>query len=108
MFNNPSIQSNITQLNGNSFSWLVGFGMFSSSGTVYYYVMDYVANKVFILNDQWSFISSKVFYNPAYIINIGNSLYMTGDYNVWKVDQDLNILINCEPIGDNPGYTGIS
>ena len=107
MFSNPNIQSNITQLNGTSFDALMGFGMYSSANATYYYVMDYWANKVFILNDEWSFISSKVFNYPAYMINIGNSLYMTGNYNVCKVDKDLNILRNYNP-GGTPSYRGIS
>ena len=107
MFTNPTIQSSFTALNGNSFRGLVGFGMYSSSGTVYYYLMDYGANKVFILNDQWSFISSKVFTQPQYMISISNSLYMTGNVNVWKLDQDLNILKNYNP-GGTPYYAGIS
>ena len=97
MFNNPSIQSNITAFNGNSFVDLLGFGMYSSSGTVYYYFMDLSANKVFILNDQWSFITFKAFNCPACMIYINNNLYMTGNNNVWKLEQDLNILINYKP-----------
>ena len=107
VFDNPSIQSNITQLNGNSFDFLFGFGMYSSPNATYYYLMDYGANKVFILNDEWKFISSRYFSSPTNMINIGNSLYMTGEYNVWKVDQDLNILRNYNP-GGGPGYLGIS
>ena len=107
MFNNPSIQSNIDQLNGNPFDFLMGFGMYSSPNTTYYYVLDNGANKVFILNDQWSIISFKVFVNFGDMISIGNSLYMTGAFNVWKVDQYLNILINYNPGGD-PLYSGIS
>ena len=42
-----------------------------------------------------------------YMINIGNSLYMTGQFNVWKVDKDLNILINYNPDG-GPFYRRIS
>ena len=58
------------QLNGTSFGQSFGFGMYSSSGTFYYYLMDYGASKVFILNDQWSFISYKVFNQPWNIITI--------------------------------------
>ena len=107
MFTNSTIQSNITQLNGTSFGWLVGFGMYSSSNTTYYYVLDYW-NGVYILNDQWSFISFKVFTNPAFMISIDKSLYMTGEYNVWKLDEDFNILINYNPTGTSPFYRGIS
>ena len=53
------------------------------------------------------FISSKSFTQPAYMISIGNNLYKTGQYNVWKVDTDLNILINYNPTVD-PTYRGIS
>ena len=62
---------------------------------------------MFILNDQWSFISAKVFNNPAYMISTENNLYMTGEFNVWKVDKDLNILIEYYP-GGYPYYRGIS
>ena len=107
MFRNQSIQSNITAFNGNSFGRLNGFGMYSSSGIVYHYEMDWYKG-VFILNDQWSFISFKVFTYPLYMISTGNSLFMTGRDNVWKLDQDLNILINYEPNGSDPHYRGIS
>ena len=109
MFSNQNIQSTIEwELNGNSFGYLVGFGIYSSSNTVYYYVMDDGDGKVYILNDDWSFISVKTFTNPAYMISIGSSLYMTGTYNIWKVDQDLNILINYNPTGGDPDYLGLS
>ena len=62
---------------------------------------------VYILNDEWKFISSKSFYRPLFMISINNSIYMTGRDNVWKIDNDLNILINFSP-GGNPNYGGIS
>ena len=46
--------------------------------------MDF-GGKVYILNDEWKLISSKAFNGPAYMISINNSLYMTGQYYVWKV-----------------------
>ena len=89
------IQSTFTSFDWTSFDWLVGLGMYSSSGTVYYY--------------HWWFISFERFNSPYKMISIGNSIYMTGDYNVWKLDQDLNILINYYGSSDNsPGYRGIS
>ena len=106
MFTNPTIQSTFTAFDGTSFGALSGFEMYSSPNALYYYVMDYW-NGVYILNDQWSFISFKVFTNPYNMINIRNSLYMTGKYNIWKLDQDLNILINYNPGGD-PNYLGIN
>ena len=110
MYTDPGIQSTINQFNGNAFNGLRGFELYSSPDTVYYYVMDWGASKVFILNDQWSFISSKVFTYLHNMISIGNSLYMIGSDNVWKLDQDLNILINYNPdvYPFSPEYTGIS
>ena len=106
VFSNPTIQSTINEFNGMKFGELRGFGMYSSTNTTYYYVLDYWRG-VYILNDQWSFISFKEFYSPQYMINIGNSLYMTGWDNVWKVDKDLNILRNYNP-GQAPFNRGIS
>ena len=108
VFSNTTIQLTLNKLNGNSsFSQLAGFGIYSSPNTTHYYVMDYFGDKVYILNDDWSFISFKSFYNPTCMISMGLSLYMIGAYNVWKVDQNLNILINYNP-GGTPGYLGIS
>ena len=42
------------------------------------------------------------------MISNDNSLYMTGQYNVWKVDKDSNILINNNQAGGIPEYRVIS
>ena len=104
MFSNPTIQSTFNQLNGNSFVLTHGFGMYHS---FYYYVMDFLKG-VHILNDEWKLITFKTFSFPVFMISVGNSLYMTGDKNVWKVDPDLNILINYNKTGGNPVFRGIS
>ncbi len=70
----------------------------------YYFVSDYDLNKIFILNESWSYVSSKTFSSPAYLTTIGNSLYATGDSNIWKLDQNLNILIQYNAA---PAYRGI-
>ena len=99
------IQSNITQFKGNSFGWLNGFGFYSSINTTYY-VTDYHAGKVYILNDNWSYASFKTFTNPAYMITVGTSLYLTGDSNIWKLDKDLNTL--CQYVATrDPFYNGL-
>ena len=41
------------------------------------------------------------------MISTDYSLFMIGDYNFWKLDKDLNILIEYNP-GDYPYYAGIS
>ena len=116
MFSNPTIQSTITTLNGNKFSWLVGFGMYSSSNTTYYYVMDNRSCKVYILNDEWSFISFTLyspgsgffqFDRPNDMITIGNSLYLIGDSNIYQLDKNLNILKKYQSVRDTR-YRGIS
>ena len=83
--------------------------MYSSPSETYYYVMDYFGI-VYILNDDWQFISFKNFTNSLYMISINNSLYMSGSYDVWKVDKDLTVLINYNynQAGSNAKYLGIS
>jgi hypothetical protein len=75
-----------------NFNWLIGFG-FSSSCNTSYYVIDHGASRVYILNDDWSYVSYKNFAYPAYMITIGSSIYMAGGLNIWKLDEELNILI---------------
>ena len=93
LFGNSAIQSNITQFNGTSFINLFDFGMMYSSCNTSYYIMDHGVNKVYILNDNWSFVSFKTFTLPAYLIAVENSLYLTGNLNLWKLDLNLNVLI---------------
>ena len=108
MFTNSSIQSTINRFDGTSFINLKGFGIYSSSNTTYYYVMEYGANKVYIFNEEWKFISFKNFDNPNYMISIGNSYYVTNQFNISKLDKDLNILRNYNSTGVDPRYRGIS
>ena len=82
-----SIIQQFNQFIGNNFGDLVGFMMHSSPNATYYYVLEW-SNMVYILNDQWSFISYKMFTGLYNMISIGKSLYITGSYNAWKVDQD--------------------
>ena len=103
LFCNWSLQLNITKINSVSLSDAIGFGILNS----YYYVGDYSLNKIFILNESWSYISSKNFTRPTYLTTIGSSLYATGDNNIWKIDQNLNILIQYNAIGFSPGHRGI-
>ena len=78
MLSHPTIQLTIDQFNGESFDQLFCFGMYSSINATYYYAMDYRANKVYTLNDEWKLVSFKTFTNPSYMINSGISLCMTG------------------------------
>ena len=106
VFTNSKIQSNITQLNGNSFNWLYGFGFYLSSNSSYY-LMDSGASLVYVLNDNWKLVSNKTFAYPAYMITIGTSLYMTGGSTVWKLDENLNVVIPYKATGNSPSYRGL-
>jgi hypothetical protein len=93
---------NITAFNGNIFNGSL-LGFYSSCNTLYY-VGDTEASRVYILNNDWSYVSYKNFTYPAYMITIGSSIYMTGSLNIWKLDKDLNILIK---YSSNLFYRGI-
>ena len=104
MFFNSTIQSTFNQFkNGGSFVWLVGFEIMNSL----FYVIDHTGWKVCILDDNWSFHSFKTFTYPVYMITVENSLYMTGDKNIWKLDKNLNILIEYNATGTSPLYRGL-
>ena len=89
VFSYPIIRSTFNTLNGTLFSQLYGFGMMYSPC----YVMDCDAHKVYLLNENWSFVSFKAFTFPRYMITVENSLYMSGDSNILKLDEILNTLI---------------
>jgi hypothetical protein len=99
-----TVKYDITTFNGNKFDGLTGF---YSSCNASYYVVDNGAKRVHILNDDWSYVSYKNFSNPNYIIKIDSSLYLTGNTNIWKLDKDLNILIQYTSTGIYPNYRGI-
>ena len=40
------------------------------------------------------------------MITVENSLYMTGDLNLWKLNQNLNTLIRYDDT-TGPGYRGL-
>jgi hypothetical protein len=69
-----------------------------------YYIPDWQNNKIYILNDEYQFISQKSIYYPIGIISIGNNMYISGYANVWKTDKDLNVLLQFNKIS---GYYDI-
>jgi hypothetical protein len=81
----------ITSLNGNSFSWLHGFGMMVDFNTSYY-VADFPADRIYLLNDNYEYVTHKIFSSPAYMVTINSSLYITGFSSIWKTDKYLNVL----------------
>jgi hypothetical protein len=108
LFCNWSLQINITKINSISLVNAFGFSMFTPSNS-YYYVSDWGLNQIFILNESLSYVSNKDFYYPAYLTTIGSSLYATGQTNIWKLDLNLNILIqyNATVTYPNPRNRGI-
>jgi hypothetical protein len=106
-FTNSTLQQNITKINDISLKWVFGFLMSGSLSSTSYYVTDLINNKVYVLNDNWSYVSNKTFSNPALIITIECSLFMTGHNNIWKLDKDLNVLIHYNATASNPKYRGI-
>jgi hypothetical protein len=94
----------ITSLNGNSFSWLHGFGMMVDFNTSYY-VADLSANRIYLLNDNYEYVANKTFSSPAYMVTINSSLYITGFSSIWKTDKYLNVLQTYTSIGAQ--YRGI-
>ena len=72
-----------------------------------YYIVDGGANKVYIVIDNWSFISSKTFYMPYCIITVANCLLMCGESNLWKLDDKLDTLIEYKATGSDPQYRGL-
>jgi hypothetical protein len=68
--------------------------MILSARTTYYVTVSADSGYiVFILNDEYQYIGSRSFPNVHYIITIGNYLYISSEYNIWKADKDLNVLI---------------
>ena len=47
---------------------------------------------MYILNDHWSFISSKTFSGPVYMITDEKSLSMTRQLNLWKFANSNKLL----------------
>jgi hypothetical protein len=75
----------------------LGFGMDSTKTR--YYISDFWNDKIYILNDEYQYISQKTFYSPAKMITIGENMYIAGDSYVWKTNKDLNVLIQYNRIG---------
>ena len=65
----------------------------SSSNPIRYYVTNYLENKIFVFDEEWNCFSNRSFTNVNHMIAVGNELYITGDVNVWKTDEQLNVLI---------------
>lgn len=90
--------------NGSVFNTLQGFSMLSLSSNTVYYVVD--SNKIFMFNDNWTFLGYKLLGSPNYIISDGINMFITGDSRLLKTDGNLNIL-NQYNAASSPHYRGI-
>jgi hypothetical protein len=69
-----------------------GFGM-SNKNPIQYYVTNHYAG-INIFDENWNYVSTESkFTSVFYILPAENYLYITGSDNIWKTDQQLNILI---------------
>ncbi len=91
-------------MNGNSFTQLQDFGIMVDISTPYY-ITDRFGTHIYILNDNFDFLSMKTFSMSNYMVTINSSIYLTGTFNIWKTDNYLNILITLSD--SNAFYNGI-
>ena len=78
--------------------------MIVNSFNTSYYVNDYLANTIYLLNDDYGYVTKKTFTSPTYMVDINSNLYITGENNIWKTDKYLNVLITYNESGE---YRGI-
>jgi hypothetical protein len=85
----------------------VGFGM-SSSNPIQYYVTEYWQGKIFVFDENWNYISTKSSFSYVnYMIPVGNYFYITGNDNIYKTDQQLNVLIRYDSTRSYTDYRGL-
>jgi hypothetical protein len=81
-----------------------GFGM-STSNPIRYFVTHNQENKIYAFDEEWNYVSENIFTRPLFMISVGNSFYITGDHNIWKTNQQLNLLIEYTESSHN--YNGL-
>jgi hypothetical protein len=85
----------------------VGLGM-SSSNPIQYYVTHHSQCKIFVFDENWNYVSNKSsFPYVNYMIPLGNYLFITGRDNIWKTDQQLNVLLQYNSTSSFPVYRGL-
>ncbi len=61
-----------------------------------------------VFDEDWNYVAKKSsFTNVTNIIPVDNYLYITGLSNIWKTDQELNVLIQCNSTATSYGYRGL-
>jgi hypothetical protein len=86
------IKSSISSMKKNGNDVFMSFAMIQhNSKNTRYYILGIDA--IYVLNDEYKYISEKSFNFPTQLKIIGNNLYIVGDSNICKTDRDLNVLI---------------
>jgi hypothetical protein len=102
VFDNYNLNKNVT---GQS-SGYTGFGMSSSNGN--HFVTQTTDGKIFVFKEDWNYVSEKSsFTSVRYMFPVENFFYITGQSNVWKTDQELNILLQYNYSTTSPAYRGL-
>jgi hypothetical protein len=89
-----------------NFEQLHGFGMINDVNTSNYYVTDPEGSKIYMFDDNWDYINYKTYFKPVYILTINETVYITGIFNIYKADKNLNIIKQYNAPG-SPYYNGI-
>ena len=94
VFNNFSLRSSISRYNkhNDTFGGLSSFFMSKTKRRAKYYIADYDGGRIYLFDDSFNFLSTKLFKNAAYIVTYADKLYITSDTQIWKTDCNLNIL----------------
>jgi hypothetical protein len=95
----------INTLNRSKIIYLQGFGMMVDFNTSYY-IMDELANRTYLLNDNYDYVTDRTFTFPQYMVTINSILFITGKSNIWKTDKYLNVLFTHTESG-GANYNGI-
>ena len=101
-YNKYKPQTSIYSFSGITFGQLHGFAMIGKT----YFITDPVANRVYMFDENWNALSYQSFSRPAYMLAINNTVYISGVYNVYIADKDLNTL-NQYNAADSPYYNGV-
>jgi hypothetical protein len=95
------MKSKITTLDGNSFNTF-GFGMNFTKTS--YYILNSFDDRIYILNDEYQFLSQISWSVPTKMITIGYSVYIAGYNYIFKTDTDLKVLLQFKDFHYGPRY----
>ncbi len=106
LFQIYQLRHTITQYNGQNFSVAHGFASIVDFNNTTYYALDHLNGKVVMFDEYWQYKNNVKITNFAHAITIDRELYITGNRNIQKRDQTLNLIKQL----NNPGvqfYRGI-